>query len=405
MKDFYIRNTCRLCNGSDLQLVLDLNKSPLCDAYLKEPKNQEYYNLDLYLCKECGFVQMNTIVDPEIIYKDYIFVTTSSSSLKPHFDSYTREVSSVLEIKNSKFVVDIGSNDGTLLELFKSKKHRVLGIEPAEKIANDAEKKGIKTVNEFFDILLAKQIVDQYGYADIITINNLFANIDELETFTKGLEILLDENGVIVIESSYLLNMIDNMVFDFIYHEHLSYFSILPLIKFFKKFGMKLIRLQEVSTKGGSLRYYWAREDSKWDVNENVERLIEKERIASINVKTFEEFKLRINYVKEPLMDYLISHANKTIVGYGASATSTTLISTFQLDNYLTYLVDDNADKIGTYSPGYHIPVYGSSKIFDEPPDLILILAWRYKQEIMKRLQGIRSQIIVPLPQFELLNS
>ena len=403
--DFSSRKACRLCNGWDLQLVLLLNKSPLCDAYLKEPKHQEYYNLDVYLCKECGFVQINTIVDPEIIYKDYIYVTTSSSGLKKHFDNYAFEVSSVLEIKNSKFIVDIGSNDGTLLEFFKSKNHRILGIEPAEIIANNAEKRGIKTIKKYFDILLAKQMVDQYGYADIITINNLFANIDDLETFTKGLEILLDENGVIVIESSYLLNMVNNMVFDFIYHEHLSYFSILPLIKFFKGFGMQLIRLQEVSTKGGSLRYYWAREDSKWDVNENVKRLIEKERIASIGLKTFEEFQLSINSVKKSLIDYLMSDANKTIVGYGASATSTTLISHFQLSEYINYLVDDNPQKIGTYSPGYHIPVYSSSKLLENTPDIIIILAWRYKKEIMKKLQGIRSRVIGPLPQSEVLNA
>ena len=404
MNDFYVRNSCRLCKGQDLQLVLPLNKSPLCDAFITKPKHQECYDLNVYLCNKCSFVQIDTIVDPEIIYRDYIYVTTSSPGLKKHFDSYTSEVCSALKNKNSKLTVDIGSNDGMLLEYFKKKNHRVLGIEPAIQIAKDATERGIETLPVFFDESEAKKIVNKYGNAELITINNLFANIDDLENFTKGLEILLDNNGIIVIESSYLLNMINNMVFDFIYHEHLSYFSILPLIKFFEKYGIKLIRLQKVPTKGGSLRYYWAREDSNWEVDQSVKQMIEKEQKANISFKIFEDFRSRIDYEKEQLTNFLQAQTNKTIVGYGASATSTTLISHFKLNQYLNFLVDDNPGKVGTYSPGYHIPVYSSAKLQEEPPDVIIILAWRFKEQIINKLSSIRSQIILPLPSFKELN-
>jgi|SanBayMetagenome_1026888.scaffolds.fasta_scaffold00198_4 SAM-dependent methyltransferase len=405
MKEFYVRNTCRLCGSNELNLVLPLHESSLCDAYIKEKKEQNFYSLDLFLCNNCGFVQINTIIDPEIIYKDYIYVTTSSSGLQNHFKAYADEVCSQLQLIQSNLTVDIGSNDGTLLSFFKDKRHRVLGIEPSLNTAHEATINGIETLPNFFDNTLAEKIINQYGHADLITINNLFANIDNLEEFTKGVERLLAKDGVLVIESSYLIDMIDNMVFDFIYHEHLSYFSILPLVKFFKKFKMRLIRLQEVSTKGGSLRYYWAKENSKWDVDSIVEQLSKREQQANINMKTFEIFQSRIDFAKEQMFSFLQSIGRKKIVGYGASATSTTLISHFQLNQYISYLVDDNPGKIGTYSPGYHIPVYSSTKLQDEIPDVVIILAWRFKDEILKKLPGIASKVIVPLPHFEILKS
>jgi len=403
MKEFYLRDTCRLCGSHNLQLALPLQPSPLCDAYLQEKKEQAFYPLDLYLCNDCGFVQINTIVNPEVIYRDYIYVTTSSLGLLKHFQNYADEVCTQLEFSEGKFVIDIGSNDGTLLRFFQAKGHRVLGVEPSVKTAYDATTKGIETLPEFFNPTLSKKITAQYGSADLVTINNLFANIDNLEEFTDGISQLLGKDGVLVIESSYLLDMIDNMVFDFIYHEHLSYFSILPLMKFFDKFDMHLIDVQEVATKGGSLRYYWAKKVSKWSVAPRVQTFIERELQACTGVSLFKEFESKIKSVKDELIDYLNSNSFARVVGYGASATSTTLISNFQLHSYLNYLVDDNPSKVGTYSPGYHIPVHASSKLNEDKPDLLIILAWRYKDKILDRLRKIgyeNCSIVIPLPAF-----
>jgi hypothetical protein len=213
--------------------------------------------------------------------------------------------------------------------------------------------------------------------------------------------VLLDSNGVLVIESSYLLDMIDNMVFDFIYHEHLSYFSILPLVRFFKQFDMQLIHVNEVGTKGGSLRYYWARNNSKWNPSLNVKELSLREVKAGINTEKFKDYEARIETVKFQLLEFLEKHKEDKIVGYGASATSTTLISNFGLHKYLSYLVDDNVDKVNTYSPGYHIPVYNFDRLKNEQPDVIVILAWRFKEVILKKLSFFKGIIIVPLPTFE----
>lgn len=404
MNKFYNRSECRICNNEDIHLVLSLRRSPLCDAYLEKRRQQEYYDLDLLFCKACGLVQLKTVVEPEMIYSDYIYVTTSSIGLKKHFETYATEVHSYLKMWDySGLTIDIGSNDGTLLHSFQKKNHQVLGVEPATEIARKANNAGINTIPDFFDVYTAKKIDSQFGKAGLVTINNLFANVDDLASFTEGLDIILAENGVVVIETSYLLDMINNMIFDYIYHEHLSYFSILPLIEFFNQYDMRLINLQRTSTKGGSLRYYWARNKSRWTVDTCVNYLIEEERIANISLKTFEDFQEEINLVGNQLLGFLTTYRGQKIVGYGASATSTTLISHFQLNDYFTYLVDDNPDKIGTYSPGYHIPVFGFSRLIDEPPDLIVILAWRFQDQILEKLAGIQSLVILPLPKFKII--
>ena len=257
--------------------------------------------------------------------------------------------------------------------------------------------------NDYFNLNLTKTLKIKSISADVITVNNLFANIDNLDEFVCAVKEVLSPNGVLIIESSYLLDMMNNMVFDFIYHEHLSYFSIQPLIIFFKKFGMHLIRIQRIDTKGGSLRYFWARENSKWEIDESVEKMLANEIEIIQKNDVFYNFKNKINSVKEQMINFLDQHKGEMIVGYGASATSTTLISHFGLDKYLTYLVDDNPDKINTFSPGYHIPVFGSEKIKNSEPKVIIILAWRLKDEIIKKISHDSSIVVLPLPEFKIL--
>jgi len=405
MKTSTKKELCRLCNSSNMEPALKLNKSPLCDAYLKRKKKQKFYDLNLCLCRDCKFAQIDTVVDPKTIYRDYIYITASSLGLVDHFKKYSKEVNKVLKFNKSKLVVDIGSSDGTLLSFFKKKKHKVLGVEPSYKAAAEAKKKGIKSFTNFFDIFLAKKILINYGGADLITINNLYANIDDLHNFTQGLNLLLSKNGVIVIESSYLKDMINNMIFDFIYHEHLSYFSILPLKSFFSKFGLKLIKIQKINTKGGSLRYYWARQESKWKVHQSVGQLERLEKKFNISKNTFRKFSRKITNNKKKIVKFLNKYKKLNIVGYGASATTTTLVSHFGIYKNIKYLIDDNPSKINTFSPGYHIPVYKLDRIKKESPDIIVIFAWRYKKPIIKKLRniGFKNKIILPLPSFKVL--
>ena len=406
MSNSYKKESCRLCASKNLSDVLVLNQSPLCDAYSMRPKQQEFYDLTLCLCNNCNFVQINTVINPEEIYRDYIYVTTSSLGLQKHFENFASQVVDYLNLNKSNFVVDIGSNDGTLLSFFKKNGLRVLGIEPSIRASNFANENNIETLPEFLSNEISDQVVEKYGKASLITINNLFANVDYLKEFVESAEILLSDEGVIVIESSYLIDMIDNMIFDFIYHEHLSYFSIVPLVKFFNNFNFRLINVHRVGTKGGSLRYYWARNGSKWKIDKSVLEMTSRELSAEIGPEKFTQYNNKINTVKLQLRNFLEKHKDGKIVGYGASATSTTLISHLGLEDYLTYLVDDNPDKVGTFSPGYNLPVYSSEKILLESPDVIIILAWRFKEEILKKIPNdFDGEIVVPLPNFHIENN
>ncbi|EMN25960.1 methionine biosynthesis protein MetW-like protein [Leptospira kirschneri serovar Sokoine str. RM1] len=400
MDNFYLKKDCRLCKSTELIKILPLTPTALCDAYLKNKKDQEIYPLDLFQCKNCGFVQIECVVDPEIIYRDYIYVTTSSSGLSSHFENYAKDVFENLNLKPNNLVMDIGSNDGTLLSYFKKKNVKVLGVEPSIKTAEEATQRGIETLPEFFNVDLAKKIKGKFGSVDLITINNLFANIDDLHSFVEGLEFLLSPQGVVVIESSYLGDMVDNMVFDFIYHEHLSYFSILPLIKFFDSFDMRLIHLQHVETKGGSFRYYWARKNSLHVVSSDVEKFVGIEKEKNMTESYFKNYESRIIEVKTTLTKELEKFKEKKIVGYGASATSTTLIYHFGLEKFLDYLVDDNPGKIDTYSPGLHIPVKDPSILDFEDNVVLVVLAWRYFDLIKSKLKNQKLILICPLPEF-----
>jgi len=395
---------CRLCGSKKLSIILPLNKSPLCDAYLKIKRKQQFYDLKLCLCDVCKFTQIDTVVDLKIIYRNYIYVTTSSLGLVDHFKNYTNDICKFLKFKSKKFIIDIGKDDGTLLSYFKKKKHKVLGIGTSYRSAAVAKKNGIDSINEFFDEKIANKIINKHGYADFISINNFFSNIDNLKNFTKNLELILAKDGIITIESSYLLNMINNMVFDFIYHEHLSYLSIFPLENFLKKFGLKLIRIQKVETKGGSLRYYIARNNSKWNIDKSVYKLKKIEKNFKVSKKTFINFNKKINIVHKNLINYLSKNKKLNIVGYGASATTTTLISHFKLNNKFKYLVDENPGKINTFSPGFHIPVYEINRLKIDRPNIIAILAWRYKKQILQKLKKMKLKclVVTPLPKLEI---
>ena len=399
---FYLAEKCRFCQSSDMELVLPLTPSPLCDQYLTERKFQEVFPLDLYLCRECGLSQIKCVVDPEYIYRDYIYVTTSSSGLVKHFEKYAEDV--VARLCNNKIsaVLDIGSNDGSLLKCFKSKGLSILGVEPAREIAAIANRSGVNTIADYFNEEVASQIKGKYGLSDVVTINNLFANIDDVDEFVESIKYVLSENGFIVIESAYLGNMIENTMFDFIYHEHLSCISIIPLEKFFQKHDMKLIDLQPVSTKGGSMRYYFTRNASNIKKTESVDSYRNIEIKSELNsMETFDGLNKRIVERRNELLSYLLKNSSKNIVGYGASATSTTFIYHFGIGAYLKALVDNNPGKIGTYSPGLQLEVFDSDYIYDNNIDIVLLVAWRYSDLIMRKHKKFNGEFVVPLPEFK----
>jgi len=403
---FYLSNQCHFCESTELELVLPLAPSPVCDQYLQKKQFQEIFPLDLFLCQECGLSQIQCVVDPEYIYKDYIYVTASSSGLVKHFKTYADDVLNRLKDVQVSSVLDIGSNEGVLLSYFKAKGLSVLGVEPAKEIASIANSSGINTLATYFNKDTAAQVEKKYGLFDIITINNLLANIDSVVDFIEAVKTVLSPNGVTVIESAYLGDMMKNNMFDFIYHEHLSNISIAPLEKLFKKCSMRLIDLQPVSTKGGSMRYYFAHNDSTRNETKAVQYYRNIEESSKFNTKAaFNKLSNNIVVARTNLLTYLINNRNKKIVGYGASATSTTFLYHFGVGAYFDALVDENTGKIGTFSPGLHLKVFDPEYIYNNEVDTIVIIAWRYADLIIEKHKDFKGEFIVPLPEFKIIKN
>lgn len=414
MEVIHHRNDCRGCGSKELDLVFSLKPSPIGDAFVTSDKlieAQPCYPIDLHLCRRCGLAQLLDVIDAGILYGDYIYLTSSSLGLKEHFGAYADNVMERCRLSQNALVIDIGSNDGTLLRRFMEHGMRVLGVEPSARIASQANAQGIETIDNFFSRDLAKAISAKYGYAKVITANNVFANIDDLTGWVDAVKVLLDNDGVFVFESFYLADLLQNKVFDFIYHEHLSAFSVKPIEALFKRVGLELATIQRVPTKGGSLRYFVQRSGGPL-VNDGavVELLAHEENIGLYCKNTYSGFADMINSLKEKTRAFLVQAKTegKSIVGFGASITGTTLIHHFEIGDCLDFLVDDNPAKQGRFSPGLHLPVLAVSELYERKPDYVVILAWRYAEPFIKNNRKYLDNgggFIIPVPEFKVVKN
>lgn len=406
------RNDCRGCGGRDLELVFRLEPTPIGDAYATASQvnvPQPSYPIDLHMCRQCGLAQILDVIDPAVLYGEYIYVTASSLGLAEHFRAYADSVMERCRLSPGSLVVDIGSNDGTLLRPFQERGMRVLGVEPAAHIAAEATAGGVTTIGRFFTPELADQMVAEHGQAKVITANNVFANIDDLASWVKAVGKLLAADGVFVFESYYLADLLKNMVFDFIYHEHLSAFSVKPVQALFKRFDLELVSVQRVPTKGGSLRYFVQRRDGPLANDGSVAAMLALEDKMGLYQKgTYSAFAEKINGLKEETREFLAraKQEGKTIAGFGASITGTTLIYHFEIGGYLEYLVDDNPVKQGRFSPGLHLPVLPSQALYERKPDIVVVLAWRFAEPFIKKHQAYLDNggcFVIPVPEFKVV--
>ena len=408
----YRRTDCRGCGSKNLELFFNLKPSPIGDAYvLKDKLNifQPSYPIDLYMCQNCGLAQLLDVIDSDILYGDYIYNTSSSFGLNEHFRVYAEHVIPKCKLAKDSLVLDIGCNDGTLLNYFKLNGMNVLGIEPAEHISEIANSNGVKTINGFFNSEIVHKIIKDFGKPKLITSNNVFANIDDINSWASSIGDLLDRKGVYVFESYYLADLIQNMVFDFIYHEHISSFSVKPIKALFEKYGMELVSVERINTKGGSLRYFIQFPEGPLKKDSTVDDLIDfEEKIGLYKKETYNDYTLKIDGLKKELVSFLenIKSENKTVAGFGASITGTTLIYHFEIGKYLDYLIDDNISKQGRYSPGFHLPVYPTNVIFEKKPDYIVILAWRFSDILISKSQKYLDnggKFVIPVPTFKII--
>jgi hypothetical protein len=394
-----------MCWATDLTLALPLARSAIGNDYFSAVRPQEDFALSLHLCRACGNVQIEDVVDPDLLFRAYTYSTTSSLGLVKHFQTYAAEVVAASAAQPGSLVMDIGSNDGSLLKAFRALGHRVLGVDPAVEIARRATAEGVETVPDYFTKLLAERIRDSHGPAAIITANNVFAHSDRLPEMADGIHELLRPDGVFTFEVSYLMDIVQKMLFDTVYHEHLCYHSVRSLDAFFTRHGLRLIDVRRIPTKGGSLRGTVQLAGGLRPVSPVVGRMIEWEDLTRLHAaETWAAYTQQIRSARDGFVGLLdrAKAAGKTVAGYGASPTVTTLINQFELAGRIDYLVDDNPTKQNTVSPGHHIPVYPSDAIYSKGADVVAILAWNYAAPIMARHTAFTERggrFVIPLPQ------
>jgi SAM-dependent methyltransferase len=399
-----------MCDSKNLELALPMKPSPIGDAFVPAAKlgiSQPLYPLDLYLCLDCGHVQNIDVVNPEALFRDYLYTTSSSAGLVQHFRAYAADVSRRLDLPRNSFVMDIGSNDGSLLKFFKSAGMQVLGVDPAC-VARKAIEEGVPTINDFFTSSLAPGIRREHGPAALVTANNVFAHSDNLGDMLDGIREVLSNDGVFVFEVSYLPDIVDRFVFDTIYHEHVSYHSIEPLAAFFERHGLELFDVQRIGTKGGSIRgFAQMKSHGKRTVAPIVLQLITEERDRGFSkLAIYTEYAAQIERRKVAIADFVDAALKdgKMVAAYGASTTTTTLMWHFELERKLTFIADDNPTKYGLYAPACHIPVVPSDELYVRKPDVVVVLAWQYADPIVKRHHRFIDDggtFVVPLPDLQ----
>lgn len=412
-KNYFHRDDCRLCGSSRLELVLPILPSPIGDAFIPQDRldePQELFPLDTYICLDCSHIQNIDIVNPEILFRDYTYKTSASLGLVNHFNLYASAVIEKLRLPVDSFVVEMGSNDGSLLKAFKNLGMHVLGIDPAVSIAQAATEDGINTLPEFFSFDVAASIYEKEGAAQLFCANNVFAHIDNISNVVMGVRRLLASDGVFVFEVSYVPDMVDRFVFDTIYHEHVSHHSLLPLEKFLNGLDMTLFDVERVSTKGGSIRAF-AQPLSTGirQKTEDLTAMFENEALRGFNQpEVYRKFFKNIQKRKDDVLSYLASSdgEGKIIAAYGASTTTTTLLYHFELENKIKYIFDDNPIKHSLYSPRAHIPVLPSEDLYQIRPDIIIILAWQYESFIVEKHRKFVQEggkFLIPLPELRIV--
>ena len=403
-----MRTDCRICHSKNLELRLKLAPTPIGDQFLLKPEHQPLHPIDLYQCADCGLAQLLYEIPPEEIYKDYIYLTGSSVGLQQHFKRYAEEVAQAVGLQKGDFVVDIGSNDGTLLKNFQDMGMRCWGIEPCKAIADVARANGITTYQSYFGKFGFDADLDP-GKAKLITANNVVANVNDLDSFMEAVVDLLADDGTFVFESFYLGDVVKNMVFDFIYHEHLSAFSIRPVKKLLERYGMNLYRVDHLRTKGGSIRYYCNRYYGKrmkpldYDYGGcDPEMVSDWEEDSLYEKRTWTAFERRINSEREKVREFCrkAKAEAKVIAGFGACISGTTLMYHFGLGEFISYLIDDNPAKVERFSPGTHHRVYPTEIIRTMKPDYVVALAWRFADDFQAAHPDIK--VIRPLPCFSI---
>jgi C-methyltransferase C-terminal domain/Putative zinc binding domain/Methyltransferase domain len=399
---------CRFCRTPLRHTFVDLGMSPLCESYLSSRelnRMEPFYPLHVYVCGECFLVQLEAYVSAEHIFNEYAYFSSYSSSWVDHARVYAEQMVERFQLGPRHQVVEIGSNDGYLLQHFVANGIPAHGVEPAANVAEVALDRGIPTLVKFFGRSTAREMTPGLQ-ADLLVGNNVLAQVPDLNDFVAGMKLLLKPRGVITLEFPHLTKLMQENQFDTIYHEHFSYFSLTTATRVLEAHGLTVFDVEELPTHGGSLRVYARhKEDTLRFVTGSVVELLEREKASGVDrMEYYASFAERVRETKRLLLTFLIDakRAGKSIAGYGAPGKGNTLLNYCGIRaDFLDYTVDKNPHKQGKFLPGTHIPIYHPDRIAETKPDYVLILPWNLRTEIMQQMAAIRQwhgRFVVPIP-------
>ena len=399
---------CRVCDSRDLQPFLDLGCTALANSFVHPDRaghDEPQFPLRVVLCAGCGLVQIDEEVPPETLFKHYIYVSGTSDLILAHAKSLAAQFTQRYGLKKGDLVLEAASNDGTVLKAFQQYSVRTVGIEPAENIAADANTQGIETLCEFFNVATAEKVRERYGPAKVILARHVLAHVADLHGFVKGFTVVLDKDGVGVVEVPHLVPYYTNLEYDTIYHEHLCYFSLRVLKTLFGRFGMELVDVQEVPIHGGCIVVTVQHRGGPHQASPAVADLLQREAQAGLDrLEPWLDFARRVSWSKTALLGEIdrLRASGRKLAGYGAPAKGMTLLSYCGIGpERIPYLVDKSPHKQGLLTPGHHIPIRRPEKLLEDQPDVVLLLAWNFTPEIAVQQAEYRrrgGRFLLPIP-------
>jgi 2-polyprenyl-3-methyl-5-hydroxy-6-metoxy-1,4-benzoquinol methylase len=404
---------CRACHTELTSVFIDLGATPVSNSFLTLEQltaPEIYYPLKVFTCSNCFLVQLDEYKKAtEIFSDDYVYFSSYSRTWLEHAKNYVHKIVQRKALNSQSLVVEIASNDGYLLQYFKEINIPVLGIEPSGSVAKAAQEKGVETLIAFFGATLAQKLVAENKQADLLVGNNVLAHVPDINDFVKGLQILLKPDGMVTLEFPHLLNLINEIQFDTIYHEHFSYLSFISVQRIFESQGLELFDVEALSTHGGSIRIYGQHPGVR-PISTAVMELITKETAAGMKeMDYYQGFQQKVNLLKYDLLRFLIAQkmAGKRVAGYGAAAKGNTFLNYCGIKpDLLAMVADASPAKQQKYLPGSHIPVVSENELRDYKPDFVLILPWNIKTEIMEQLAYIRTwggKFVIAIPRLQVL--
>lgn len=384
------RLTCRLCDSKNVERVVNLEPIPLSENYSTDRSvaaNAHRFPIDVYMCADCGHVQQLDVIDSKNLWESYTYYSGSAKGMPEHFQQMADTIVRKTQPPEGSLVIDIGSNDGSLLKSFRQAGHRVLGIDPAKEVAQRAIDSGIPTIPSLMTLDLARRIREEHGPAHIISAFNVFAHADDLGEMAECVRTMLAPEGLFFFEAQYLLDIIDGVLIATIFHEHMSHHSVKPMVQFLDRHGLQLIEAERARIQHGSLIGTVQLKGSRRPVGASVEEMLALEAARHLGeINTLREFGAKIKQLRERTGSLTAKWKAEgaTIAGYGAARSGPTLIAQLDLAGKIDYIVDDHPQKVGRYASGDGIPVVPTSQLLDRMPDYTVILAWVHSQKIIE---------------------